>query len=99
MGVESRTAESVGAAYSPAGVADQLQAATVTHIKAALRLSREGSPAGARLHAALARTALETASEYMEKDQFLLFKSAVELRLRRLEGRPGADASLPKAGQ
>ncbi len=54
------------------GVAEKLQAATIGHIKAALRMSRQGELVGARLRAVLAEIALETASEYMGKEEFQL---------------------------
>lgn len=66
------------------GVAEKLQAATIGHINAALRMSRQGELMGARLRAVLAEIALETASEYMGKEEFQLFKARVEHRLEQL---------------
>jgi hypothetical protein len=61
---------------------EKMRTNTLDHINKALILARQGEAEGAKIHAGLAQTAMQTAGEYMSDQEFHRFKEQVERRLK-----------------
>lgn len=61
-------------------MAEKMRANTLDHVNKALGLARQGNAQGARIHARLAETAMETAGEYMSDGEYSQLKETVEAR-------------------
>ncbi len=66
-------------------LAEKMREATQDHINRALILAFEGNVEGANMHAGLAKTAMETAGEYMDEETFNVFKAEVEEKIRDIK--------------
>ena len=62
-------------------MAEKMRATTLEHLNRALILARRGQGDGARIHADLAETAMETAAKYMSEEEYRALESEVERRL------------------
>lgn len=71
---------------------EQMQKNTMEHLNRALHLARRGDKEGAKVHAELAETAMETASQFMSHEEYEAFHTEVEKRLESLvsKGNPKA---------
>jgi hypothetical protein len=67
------------------GVGEGVKRRVLEHINTALRLARRGDPAGARIHADIARSAMREAVHYLSGEEYRQFTAAVKERLERLE--------------
>lgn len=63
---------------------EQMQKNTMEHLNRALHLARRGDKEGAKVHAELAETAMETASQFMTHEEYEAFHTEVEKRLESL---------------
>jgi hypothetical protein len=62
-------------------MAEKMRANTLDHLNRALILARLGQGDGARIHADLAETAMETAVRYMSQEEYRALEAEVERRL------------------
>jgi hypothetical protein len=62
-------------------MAEKMRANTLDHLNRALILARRGEGEGARIHADLAETAMETAAKYMSEEEYRALEAEVERRL------------------
>ncbi len=63
-------------------MAEKMRVNTLDHVNKSLSFARLGNAEGARIHARLAETALETAGDYMSDDEYHQLRERVEDRLR-----------------
>lgn len=61
---------------------EKMRTNTLNHINKALVLAKQGDAKGAKIHAGLAESAMQTAGEYMDEEEYLQFKTEVETRLQ-----------------
>lgn len=61
---------------------EKMRKNTLDHINKALVLAKQGNARGAKVHAGLAESAMQTAGEYMDDEEYVQFKADVETRLQ-----------------
>jgi len=70
------------ATHSEPLLREKMRANTLEHINRARVLAKRGDAKGAKVHAALAESAMRTAGEYMSDEEYRQFKEEVETRLQ-----------------
>lgn len=61
---------------------EKMRQNTVDHINKALVLAKQGDAKGAKVHAGLAESAMQTAGDYMSDEEYLQFEEEVGTRLQ-----------------
>lgn len=61
---------------------EKMRKNTLDHINKALVLAKQGDAKGAKVHAGLAESAMQTAGGYMTDEEYVQFKAEVEARLK-----------------
>lgn len=71
-------------AHSEPLLREKMRTNTLEHINRARVLARRGDAKGAKVHATLAESAMQTAGGYMSDEEYLQFKEEVEARVQTL---------------
>lgn len=61
---------------------EKMRKNTLDHINKALMLAKQGDAKGAKVHAGLAESAMQTAGDYMNDEEYAQFKAEVDTRLQ-----------------